>query len=136
MRSLSRADTFDEVDEEGFVFSGFEDSGGEENNSDSDNGWRHKGQKGLVFLIVFNMQDLQKIWAQIVITISIGGHIHIGQSISSPSWSCETIFFSNSGLFDTSAILLKANNDWRSGGHNATSVHIWRSRKIILSTVE
>lgn len=62
--------------------------------------------------------------------------MHIGQSKSSLSCSTATIFISNSGLLDTSSILLEGRSDLRSEGHNAKSLHIWRSRKIIQSTVE
>lgn len=49
------------------------------------------------------MQGRQKICAQVVITVSVGGEMHMGQSKSSPSCSMATNFFSNSGLLDTSA---------------------------------
>uniref|UniRef100_A0A2P2QBD0 Uncharacterized protein n=1 Tax=Rhizophora mucronata TaxID=61149 RepID=A0A2P2QBD0_RHIMU len=62
--------------------------------------------------------------------------MQIGQSKSSPSCSTATTFPSNSGLFETSSILFEGSSDLKSQGHKAKSLHIWRSRTIIQSTVE
>lgn len=108
-RSFRSAATLDDgLDDEPSVKGVWEGSGGALKRSDSESGWRHIGQQGFVRFIVFRMQGSQKICAQQVMMISVGGEMQIGQSKSSPSCNTESNFSSNFGLFFTSAWICKA----------------------------
>lgn len=109
-RSFRSATTLDDdFEDEPSVVDDWEASGGGAlKRSDSESGWRHIGQLGLVRFIVLRMHDSQKMWAQHVIMISVGGDMQIGQSKSSPSCKTESSFCNNVGLFFTSAWIWSA----------------------------
>lgn len=75
--------------------------GGTKKSCDLDRGFRQMGQRGLRVFRVFSIQDWQKIWAQHVMMVLVGGERQTGQSKSSPSSNIEASFFSNSGFLET-----------------------------------